>query len=656
MKKLLRNIYVISALLFTALGVVAAQENSGAAFAVSDGQGHIQLLWFPPASKWPAGGWRITDSSGNVLVAHVVMGDTTALAALPIEDADTIRRLPAVLAAPAQNKKQQRNLINLLGLRAFSDLNYARALGLYATIANVAPGARAYTVQGLDAQGNPSAVKLVSPAVDGAQATPLPPSPDGLEAKVDEMGVSFSWNPPAENRALPAIACVVERSGSPISVKPFVVGTKWNPKLALVVDRNAPPNTMASYQVFSIDIFSRRSLPAPIRIFFPDFRALAPPAHVQASALPGKIVVTWTDEQKPNLAGYVVERSFMANGPWETLMTQALPPSTAEYEDDNLRGGTSYFYRVRAIGPRGDLGPPSFSATASPANPGGPPAVNGLAADAGQTRVRLTWSAVTFPVAGYFVERSTVSGATGTANWVRLNSLAVPEPQYDDYIGGASGTKLQYRVHAVALDNAEGPPSNVVQVALADRSLPGPPTITRASGANGKVALSFVPAVPEERTAQFLVLRSGTVADQGIVLGDPLPGSARQYQDLYVSSGNTYFYRLVAVDAAGNRSDATDPAIVRAGSIAIPKPAPPLVKTLNQPSPGVTLQFDKAPPGLSVVVERQDVPAGSWLRVAGPIQATTVNDYPPVGSAKVRYRIAYISASGETGDPSDPSR
>jgi hypothetical protein len=657
MKRVFGKLAAIGTLLFAPL-ICAAQQNGGAVFAVSDGHGNIQLLWFPPAQQWPAGGWSVSDTSGNVLIPHVVIGDAAALAALPIEDADTIKRLPDVLGKPQANEKQQQNFINLLGLRAFSDPNFARALGLYATLANVSPGARAYTVQGLDAQGSPTGVKLVSQPVDASQATALPPSPDGVQARVDQTGVSLSWNPPAENRALPAITCVVERNGSSISVKPFVVGTQWNPKLALVVDRSAPPNTTVTYKVYTADAFGRRSQPSSIRIFFPDFGALAPPAVVQAAGSPGKIVVTWTAGQKPNLAGYVVERSFMPDGPWETLMTQALPPGTGQYEDDNLRGGTSYYYRVRAVGPRGDLGPPSFAASAIPANPGAPPAVTGLAADAGQTRVRLTWTPVSFPVAGYFVERSAASssgpGAAGTTNWVRLNPLAVPEPLYDDYIGTASGATFGYRVLAVALDNAEGPPSNAVEVTLADLSLPGEPTITSASGAGGKVVLTFAPAMPEERTAQFLVLRSGNAADQGVVLGDPLAGSVREYQDLYVSDGSTYFYRLVAVDAAGNRSDVTDPVIVRVGSAAISKPAVPVLKAASQPSPGVTLQFDKAPAGLSVIIERQDAPAAGWIRIAGPIDGTTAIDYPPVGNTQIRYRIAYVSASGETGDPSDP--
>lgn len=631
----------------------AAQDNPGAVFAVSDGKGQIQLLWFPPGLQWPAGGWRITDSAGKVVVQHVAMGDATAMAALSVEDADTIKRLPDALSKPPENAKQQRNFVNLLGLRAFSDVNFARALGLFTTVGSVTPGARTYTVQGLDAQGNPTAPSMVSAAVDGSQVTPLPPAPDGVQAKVDEQGVSLSWNPPAENRTLPAISVAVERNGSAISVKPFVVGTKWNPKVALVVDRNAQANAMASYQVYAVDSFGRRSQPASIRIFFPDFRALAPPATVTATPAAGKVVVNWTAESKPNLSGYVVERAFLPTGPWETLMTQALPTGTVSYEDDNVRGGTTYYYRVHAVGPRGDLGPPSFAASAIPTNAGAPPAVSGLAADAGQTRVRLTWTAVPFPVAGYFVERR-AAGAAAQGSWVRLNARASVELLYDDYIGEASGSALEYRVVAVALDNQEGPPGGSVQVTLADRTVPGPPTILDVSGADGKVTLTFAPADPEQRSAQFLLLRSGKAKDIGVVLGDPLAGSARTTQDLYVSPGETYFYRLVAVDGAGNRSDPSNAIEVRVGNPQIPKPKPPVVK-IDAASGQVTLQFDAPPTGLGVMVERQDAPAAVWVSVAGPIEGPTATDGLPAGKTQVRYRLVYSTESGLMGETSDPA-
>lgn len=644
----------IAALVLGALVTGAAQDNPGAAFAASDGKGQVQLLWFPPASQWPAGGWRITDTTGRAVVQQVTMGDANALAELPIEDADTIRHLPQVLNKPAANERQKHNFISLLGLRAFSDPKFARALGLSATLTNVSRGSRAYTIQGLDAAGTPNSVRLTTVAVDGAVATPLPPAPDGVEAKLSEQGVSLNWNPPAENRTLPTITCEVERNGSSISVKPFVVGTKWNPKVALVVDRSAPPNQMATYRIYTVDVFGRRSQPASIRIFYPDFRALAPPVNVTASASSGKVAVSWTAEKKPNLVGYLVERALMPNGPWETLTTQALPPDTARFEDDNTRGGTQYYYHVRAVGPRGDLGPPSFSASATPTNAGTPPAPSGLAADAGQTRVRLTWNAVPFPVAGYFVERRTASGSLASGNWVRLNARVTPEPLYDDYIGSASAVTFEYRVHAVALDNAEGPPSAGVRITLTDRSVPGPPAITDISGAGGKVALTFAPAVPEERTSQFLVLRSGNAKDLGLVMGDPLPGSARNFDDLYVSPGETYFYRLVAVDATGDRSDATDPVTVRVGYPDIPRPASPMLKRGVPIASQVTLQFAKGPAGLSVVVERQAGPASGWIRVAGPLDGISAVDEPPAGKISVRYRISYVTASGRVGDPSEP--
>ena len=48
------------------------------------------------------------------------------------EDADTIRRLPDELSKPTFAQNQQKNFISLLGIRAVSDVNYARALGPYA--------------------------------------------------------------------------------------------------------------------------------------------------------------------------------------------------------------------------------------------------------------------------------------------------------------------------------------------------------------------------------------------------------------------------------------------------------------------------------------------------------------------------------------------
>jgi hypothetical protein len=647
---------VSTALLLFAVRASLAQDSPGALFAASDGKGHISLLWFPPASKWPAGGWKLSDSTGQVLVPKVSMGDGTALQALSVEDADAIHNLPAVLANQDSTPKRKQ-LINIIGLRAFSEPGYARALGLSWTLENVAAGSRTYKVEGLDAAGKLTGVQLTSPAVDSSQATPLSPAPGGVQAKVDERGVLLFWEAPAENRQLPVIAYAVERdgggqSGAAVTAKPVIPGMKWDAKIPLVLDRNAPPNEMLTYKVFSVDAFGRRSAGTSIRIFYPDLRALEPPQPVTATASAGKITLTWPAHQKPNLAGYVVERAFLYAGPYEALAAQALPPTTAQYEDATVRGGTAYYYRVRAVNSRGDLGNPSSAVMAQPQNPSAPPKVDGLAADTGQTRVRLTWKPVDVPVAGYFVERRAVTGSAGVENWVRLNPRVKPEPLYDDYLGLSSDAKMEYRVLAVGFDNAEGPVSASVQVVVADRSLPDAPSIMGSSGADGRTVLNFVPA--DQKAAQFLVLRSGREGDLGVVIGDPLPGDARQFTDLYVSPGERYWYRLVAVDKNGNRSDPTRPVAIRVGSPQIPAPAAPTAQFAGTPYPHVVLQFAQPPARLGVIIERQaggDPLQSGWLRIAGPMTVQTATD-SSVPSGSVGYRISYVSADGRVGPAS----
>jgi hypothetical protein len=633
-----------------------AQEAPGALFAASDGKGHVSLFWFPSPSQWPAGGWKLSDSTGQVLAPQIKMGDPASLEPLSVEDRDLIQRLLSGFANP-DTGAQRKQFLAILSLRAFSEPGFARALGLSWSLDNVAPGSRTYKVEGLDSAGK-TTVQMTSPAVDSSQATALPPAPDGVQASSDRNGVSLFWNPPAKDLPQSVVSYAIERDGggqsaAPVTAKPAVVGLRWDPKKPIVVDRNAPANDTLTYRVFSMDVFGRRSVPSSIRIFYPDFKALEPPDPVTATAGAGKIVVSWKAENKPNLAGYVLERAFLHAGPYEALAAQPLPPGTAQYEDDEVRGGTTYYYRVRAVNSRGDLGTPSSAAAAQPKNPGAPPKVEGLAADAGQTRVRLTWKPVAFPVAGYFVERRATTGPAQAANWTRLNPHVTPEPQYDDYLGLTSDVKLEYRIVAVAFDNAESPPSDAVPVVIADRSLPSEPSITGASGAEGKATIMFAPAPPPEKTAQFLVLRSGQAEDIGVVIGDPLPASARTFADLYVSPGTSYWYRLVAVDKNGNRSDPTRPVVIRVAAPKIPKPAAPTLQFVNAPFAHVVLQFGQIPAGLKVMVERQDQPNGPWLRIAGPVSASTAADNSPPTSKAAAYRISYVAADGTVGPTSD---
>jgi hypothetical protein len=649
----------------------AAQQSPGAFFAVSDGRGQISLLWFPPPDRWPLGGWRLTDSRGRVLVQHIPMGDPEALKALSAADASAIRKLPQVLGGSTEKANRRKQLINILGLRAFSEPAYARALGLSWVLKGVAPGSRTYEVVGLNSSDKPSGLTLTSPPVDSAVATALPPAPSNLRAQARRDGVALLWSAVPESRQLPVIAYVLSRdssakSGVEITAKPIVLGTKWDPKIPVFLDRAAPVEQMLTYHITSMDIFGRRSEPADIKIFFPDFAALQPPEPVSATAGANKVSINWKPRPDPHTAGYVVERAYLYSGPYEALTPQALPPGTKNFDDTHVRGGTAYYYRVRAVGPRGDLGSPSDPAMAQPSNAAAPPKPANLKAEVGKTRVRLTWDPVPFPVAGYFVERlgardaavpdnsrAKSARATEEGKWVRLNSHVTPEPLYDDYFGLTSDAKLSYRIVAVAYDNSESPASDPVSVVLPDTSLPPVPVITGADGSNARATLTFVPGLPEGKTAHFLILRGGGADDLGVVIGDPLPASARRFEDLYVRPGENYWYRLVAVDKNGNRSDPTRPVALHIGAPTIPAAAAPKLAFVREPSPQVRIEFDAPPPGLAAMVQVRAGENGDWVALAGPIegQSQAVDTNPPK-NGRVFYRVFYRAPNGATGSPS----
>ncbi|MGH9724314.1 MAG: fibronectin type III domain-containing protein, partial [Candidatus Acidiferrales bacterium] len=466
-------------------------QSSGAAFAVSDGHGQISLMWFPPSGQWPLGGWKIEDSTGGTAAAHVTMGDADALKGLSPKDAATVQKLPETLASSATSGSQGKMLYGILALNAFGSPAYARALGLSWTLQGVAPGARTYRISGLSATGQPTGLVLSAAPVDAGAATPLPPTPADPRAEASRNGVALLWTPIPENRALPVISYDVlrdssEQSGVEVNARPVITGVKWDPKTPIMVDREAPVEEMLTYHISSLDIFGRRSAPADIKILFPDFAALEPPEPVVAASTGNKVEVTWKAGTNPHTAGYVVERGYLYDGPFEALTPQALPPGTKNFEDAQVRGGTAYYYRVRAVGPRGDMGSPSHAAMAQPANGGAPPKPSNLKAELGNTRVRLSWDPVSFPVAGYFIERLGVSSAassgalsgakpsapTGDAGWVHMNARVTPEPLYDDYFGMTSGATFSYRIVAVAYDNEESAPSDAVSVTLPDTSLP----------------------------------------------------------------------------------------------------------------------------------------------------------------------------------------
>ncbi len=628
---------------------VDARDAKGGMFTASDGKGEVRLWWFPPVGRWPAGGWRLTDaSSGQVLAERIAPGAAEALAALPQKDTEGVRQLQDVLAKAS--KPEDMNLVyGLLGARAMADWPYARALGLGWVLPQAAAGKRSYKVIGLDRSGKPGNVSFTSALVDGAVASPLAAAPVELKATAQEGGVALYWSPAPVDRNLPVIAYVVERDDALVTSKPLVRGLRWNALQPALVDRNAPLENELTYRVYAVDVLGRRSEAASVKLFAADLKALEPPFEFNAAANREEVNLRWKGSGNPHTAGYVIERAYLYDGPYEALTPKGLRADVVSHTDQNLRPGTAYYYRMRAMGPRGDLGTPSRVVMAQISGRQAPPAASGMKADVGRTRVHLAWEPVSAAVAGYFIERR----GDGEDQWLRLNGLVRPEPFYDDYFGLGRSGEFRYRIVAVGYDNQESRPGREVTAILPDTVPPPAPHITAIDGSNGKVKLDFAPAGREEDSEQFLVLRAISAREPGLVLGDPLPRKARSFEDAQVEAGKVYWYQLVALDKSGNRSDLGSAVAVRVGNQEIPAARKPEVQRLSEPFPHALIRFSAPPAGLGAVIQFRTSASDAWIVLAGPVAEGGEATHANLPRGKSEYRVVYQAANGVQGKPSE---
>jgi hypothetical protein len=419
------------------------------------------------------------------------------------------------------------------------------------------------------------------------------------------------------------------------------------------LDSEAVLDRPSAYEVAAVDAFGRASTPKRIAVTLGDVaRAVVPEG---LAALPGveSVALAWSPVALAGASGYVVERSVFIGGPYEVLTPDGLPVETTRFVSEGLSPGTGYFFRVRIFDGDGNLGRPSLPAKATPLAEGPPSAPEGLSADGGATRVALAWSEPQKPVAGYFVYRRLAN----EADWQRLNGVVTPESRYDDRFerGAFNGAEVFYRVQAIGYDNQEGAFSAEVAVRFGDALLPPAPVITSADGADGAAHLAFEPGTPAQDTAQLLVLRSDDERRPGLVVGDPLPGDARTFEDVDVTPGSVHWYEIAALDAAGNRSAMSNRVPVVIGAPPLPQAPEPEATFHATPFPYVELTLALPPPKAQAVVEAREGD-GKWLVVAGPVaEIGTINlTNLPAETGEIAYRIVYQAANGARGAPSEP--
>jgi hypothetical protein len=627
--------------------------------AASLGGRVVELLWVPEDSNWPAGGWRLEriGADGAVKLVNEKVGpgeDREALAKLSAEERRGIQSFAGKLRDGTLTDEEREEAHTIFVIAAILKPDHGRALGLRYRESLVPNGVLRYRLTALDADGNELRTVETDP-LDTRQQTPLPPAPEEAAANVAGEGIVVSWNAPPQSEVAPVAGYRLLRvdGNTAINLTPDLLLKDRETVRVTWLDREAPRDRALTYVVTSVDLFGRASAPARVSLPLGEIARAIAPDGLAAEAGVESAALKWSAVRHPGVRGYAVERSLFAGGPYEVVTPDGLDLKTLAFADNGLRPASTYYYRVRIFDAEGNLGRPSFPVRVVPLSSGPPAAPADLTAEAGRTRVTLTWAEPEKPVAGYFVYRR----LKDEREWKRLNGVVTPETLYYDSFepGALSGAELFYRVQAIGFDDAEGAFSREVRVALADTALPNVPRITDASGEGGVATLHFALGDADAKGARFIVLRSAAVDAPPEPVGDPVAGDRREYVDTAVEAGASYWYSVVALDAAGNRSDPSDSVIVTVFPADIPAPPKPAAAYRARPFPYVALTLRNLPEKLTAIVEAR-ADGGKWLIVAGPLGAAgTVNlTQIPDGAAAIEYRAYYLAANGARGTASEP--
>jgi len=219
--------------------------------------------------------------------------------------------------------------------------------------------------------------------------------------------------------------------------------------------------------------------------------------------------------------------------------------------------GVTYFYRVRAFTPAGQLATWSSGVVAATTAPA-PAAPEDLRAYSHQPRkVPLSWRASEDPtVSGYRVGRSPTSGGP-------FQRVAQVEGRHTTiYVDQGLGDLrvFYYQVTSLNAAGGEGAPSEPVRAVTKPEPLPpiGLQVVERRLGSN---RMAWSPNVePDVAHYRLLRLREGAAKPESVTT---VPHASHEARDDAVGAGETVTYTLVAFDGDGLESAPGEPVTVQ---------------------------------------------------------------------------------------------
>ncbi|AFM43212.1 cell wall-binding protein [Desulfosporosinus acidiphilus SJ4] len=355
--------------------------------------------------------------------------------------------------------------------------------------------------------------------------------------------------------------------------------------------------------------------------------ALTAPVNLTASfSGTNQVYLTWSPVNYANY--YSVYRATSVSGPF-TMITAA---TTSNYTDSAVQQYTTYYYKVQAVNSAGSS-PDSLIASTSAnfTNNALSAPTDVMATVSGSTQINLTWDPVSNATC-YYVFRSTSS--TGTYS-------IVGEPTTTNYTDSGLSSGITYYYKVEALGNSGSSPDSAIVPATTtyfNGAITAPTNLSATPANTNQIYLTWSPV---SNATYYNVYRSTSALGSFTVIGAP---TTTNYTDSGLSSGITYYYKVVAVGSVGSSADsAIVPATTTVTNGALTAPTNPTATALSTNQ--IYLTWDLVSNATSYYVYRATSPTDTYTNIA-TISTTNYTDSNLSPNTTYYYKI---QAAGSTG-------
>jgi len=331
-------------------------------------------------------------------------------------------------------------------------------------------------------------------------------------------------------------------------------------------------------------------------------------------------------------AKYEVYRARSKDGDYIKYSTVT---GTSYTNTSYLANGTTYYYKVRALGSDGTAGPDSTPVSVTYKAPFGAPLVTG--SKDSQGRPALKWDKVT-DAAKYEVYRA--RSKDGTYSLMSTQSAT----GYTNTSYLANGTTYYYKVRALKANGTASAYSSVVTITYGTVPTPAAPAMRSAKADSAGITVSWDTAA---NAVTYNVYRTADAGSSWTQVASSVKGTS--YKDTTVQKGVKYGYKVRGVAADGKTLGPMSSTGVTA-KVTAASTTPDYVKltSARRVTGGIQLTWESTADAKTYNVYRKVDGASGWTLLASSVSGTTYKDTSGKSGTTYAYTVRGVAADGKT--------